>query len=312
MADLSRWPATRLTFATSDGSGDRLAGTLNRSGGSNACLVILVHGLTGCEDSAYMLATAAHLLERGHHVLRLNMRGAGPARPLSRQYYHAGRTDDLRDVIAQLPGDLGASPMAIGGFSLGANVMLKYLAEGGTSARPVAAASVSAPIDLSIAAYHFHRPANWPYRRWLLSRMRDEVLRGEGLSPRERAHIETVGSIVAFDEYFTAPRNGFAGAEDYYRQCSAGPHLAGIKVPTLVIHANDDPWIPNALYESVAWETNDCLVPLLTERGGHVGFHGTGSKVPWYASVFADFIEGRAARDSGKCQSMARAASMAK
>ena len=314
MADLSPWRAERLTFDALDGSGDRLAGTLNRSKiESRGDLVILIHGLTGCESSAYMLAAAAHLLGRGHNVLRLNLRGAGPSRSLSCQYYHAGRTDDLRAVLAQLPADLETSPIAIAGFSLGGNVLLKYLAEEGPTARPFAGMSVSAPIDLSIAAHCFHRARNWPYRHWLVSRMRTEILGGNGLTPNERDRVSKVRSIVELDEHFTAPRNGYADAEDYYRQCSTAHRLQEIEKPTIIVHANDDPWIPRDPYERIQWSGNNCLVPILIDRGGHVGFHGIGAEAPWYATIFGDFVERFAGRSvAPACQPIALAASTAK
>ena len=312
-ASLSMWQAERLTFATLDASGDRLTGALNRAVGERSgILAVIIHGLTGCEDSAYVLAVADCLLRRGHDALRMNLRGAGPSRASCRENYHAARTDDLRAVFAQIPGDVGGAGIATVGFSLGGNLLLKYLAEEGARAVPFAAASVSAPIDLSRAADRFDRPGNWPYRRWLLNRMGHEVLSSAGLTERERAQMRNLHSIRAFDQVFTAPRNGFRDAKDYYSRCSALPSLGDITVPTMMVHAGDDPWVPMAPYKEVDWRNNECLVPHLLDRGGHVGFHGRGSRVPWYATEFLSFIEPRAGPAPHIRQAMALAASTAK
>jgi alpha/beta superfamily hydrolase len=130
---LARSTAEGLRFSMADGTGDVLLGLLNRPEGEAAPdkpLAVLVHGLTGCAESSYMLATASALLRRGYGVLRLNLRGAGPSRPLCRQQYHAGRTQDIRAVLAQLPADLTRSGIVLTGYSLGGNVVLKLLGEG--------------------------------------------------------------------------------------------------------------------------------------------------------------------------------------
>ncbi len=312
MADLSRWPAERLTVATQDGSGDLLLGTLQRGSGASGVLVVLFHGLTGCEDSAYMLHMAAALLRRGHGVLRMNLRGAGPSRLHCRHYYHAGRTEDARAVFAALPASVGTAGVAAVGFSLGGNLLLKYLAEEGRRAVPFAAASVSAPINLALAAHCFHRPRNWPYRRWLLARMRREVLAGDGVSAPEARAVRRARSIVEFDERFTAPRNGFRDAADYYEKSSAQFGLADIATPTLMVHAIDDPWVPSTPYDAIALDQNPHLIAHITRRGGHVGFHGRGDNVPWYAGAFATFVERCAGQAPQPRQAMAFAASTAK
>ena len=142
--------------------------------------------------------------------------------------------------------------------------------------------------------------------------MRSEVLSGTNLTQRERALVRAVTSIRAFDEVFTAPRNGFRDAEDYYSLCSASPSLGDIAVPTMMVHARDDPWVPMEPYEEVAWRDNECLVPRLSDHGGHVGFHGRGSRVPWYAAEFLSFIRRHAGPAPHKGQAMALAASTAK
>lgn len=269
----------RLWFDMGDGSGDRLAARYDRPqrpvGGRP--LTVLIHGLTGCEDALYMQRLAARSLAAGGPVLRLNLRGAGPSRPTSQQQYHAGRSGDLRRVFALLPDILpdpippaGALPV---GVSLGANMLLKFLGEAPAPAFVSAAVAVSAPIDLSATSLRMRAPRNDVYHRAMLTRMREEALAAPVVSPEERAAVLSAKSVWDFDEGFVAPRNGFAGAEDYYARNSAEGFLAGIAVPTVILHADDDPWIEMAAYDRVPFDRLPLLVPVLTRGGGHVGFH---------------------------------------
>ena len=294
--ELDPWPALRLELAMRDGSGDRLLASLHRAGEVGSPLVVLIHGLTGCEDSLYVRGTAVFWLKRGCDVLRLNLRGAGPSRPLSRGHYHAGRSADLRDALlalAEVPGvDLAAGLYLIG-YSLGANMLLRFLAEEAAAFPVRAALSVSAPIDLKAAQLCLMKPRNWAYHRFLLKGMQREALAKPGeLSPAERAAIVSADSVFAYDEQVVAPQNGFAGADDYYRQCSGLRFLPAIKTPTLLVHADDDPWIPAEAYESFDWQAHPALTPLLTRSGGHVGFHGQDARAAWYdlaaEAFFAD------------------------
>lgn len=283
--DTDGYPATHsrpLAFAMPDETGDRLLGQLDEpcqpAGGRP--LAVLIHGLTGCADSRYVRRAGARLLDAGYPVLRLNLRGAGPCRPLCREQYHSGRSEDLEAVLRQLPRDLVAEGLVVIGWSLGANLLLKGLAEFG-AAHPIrAAVSVSAPIRLAEAATRLGSPRNTVYHRWLLARMRDEALRApEALAAGLASRVARVRHIIEFDEVFTAPRNGYDDAADYYARCSASAFMPAIPVPTLVIHALDDPWIPGAAYQAFDWPGSPNLTPLLPARGGHVGFHASGGRV---------------------------------
>ena len=111
------------------------------------------------------------------------------------------------------------------------------------------------------------------------------------VSPAERAAIMRSGTVWDYDDFFIAPRYGFANAEDYYDRCRPTRFMAGIGIPTLVLAALDDPWIPGALYREYDWAQNRSLVPVLTEQGGHVGFHGAGNLQPWSDLVVARFLD---------------------
>ncbi len=254
---------------------------------------MLVHGLSGHEDRAYMIASAQALLEEGYPVLRLNLRGAGPARPLCRLQYHAGRSEDLRDVLDSDPfPDTQGRGLVLVGYSLGANMLLKFLAEFGDRFPIVAACAVSAPIDLAAASHRFLHRRNLGYHRHLLRNMKREALEcGSDLSDAEREAIVGVSSILEFDDRFVAPRNGYPDAAAYYADNMARRFLAAIHVPTLVIYACDDPWIPADTYTSYTWADNQNLLPLLAKGGGHVGFHGQGSTLPWHDRCLLRFFD---------------------
>jgi hypothetical protein len=243
-------------------------------------LILLIHGIGGSIQSAYIRISAVHLLRAGYPVLRLNLRGAG-GNP-SKQFYHAGRTEDLKQVIGSLDAKVGSSVAAHGiipiGISLGGNLLLKYLAECGAMAPVMAAISISAPIDLDATQRRIHMARNRIYHReivkWVLSERKD--------IPRE------IRTMLDFDNHVVAPANGYKDARDYYRNCSAAPMVGAIRRPTLLIHAQDDPWIPAASYRDLAPNPN--LISLIPHSGGHVGFHGSGSATPWHDRAVSHFI----------------------
>jgi predicted alpha/beta-fold hydrolase len=114
---------------------------------------------------------------------------------------------------------------------------------------------------------------------------------GAIVSAAERAAIMGARTVWDYDDVFIAPRYGFASAEDYYERCRPTRFMAGIRVPTLVMSALDDPWIPGALYREYDWASNASLKPLLPDSGGHVGFHGARSRQPWSDLAVARFLE---------------------
>ena len=240
-ADLTPWPSEAFFFPMP--GGDRLSAAYHRPHqDGKRPLVVLIHGFTGCADSAYVLASSRHLLENGYPILRLNLRGAGPSRQACRELYHAGRSDDLRRLVGDIPKRLSQNGMAAMGFSLGGNMLLKYLGEQGESARFDAAISVSAPIDLALATARVAAARNWIYHRWLVANTKRDWLSGPSiLDDRQLEIVRQSRSIRGLDNDVVAPLNGFADADDYYKQCSAEQFLGAIKVPSLILHAANDP-----------------------------------------------------------------------
>lgn len=286
LASLAQWPGESLAFAMDDGAvddrgGDHLVGEVHWPQETIAAqpLVILIHGLTGSMNSVYVRVTAGHLLRAGYPVLRLNLRGAGPSRGKTRHFYHAGRSDDLHQVIGQLDGRLAGNGIALIGFSLGGNLMLKYLAERGHRAQIRAAVSISAPIDLAVTQRQISKWRNRRYHDFLLAAMK-----------LERPCPDSIRSIIDFDNRVVAPANGFADAADYYRRSSAKPLLGDIRRPTLLIHAGNDPWIPACIYRDLDLAANRRLRLLMPHSGGHVGFHAWGLDRPWHDVAIARFL----------------------
>jgi predicted alpha/beta-fold hydrolase len=275
---IEQWPAEAIAFDMADGTGDRLNGWLHRPREERKRpLILLVHGIGGSSESSYIRTSAVHLLRAGYPVLRLNLRGAAGAP--TKQFYHAGRTEDLKRVIGSLDGNLAAHGVVPVGFSLGGNLLLKYLAECGAMAPVMAAISISAPIDLDATQRRIHMARNRLYHReivkWVLSE------RGSAV-PRE------IRTMLDFDNHVVAPANGFKDARDYYRQSSAAPMLGAIRRPTLLIHGGDDPWIPAESYRDLAPNPN--ILSLIPKSGGHVGFHAAGTDVPWHDTALGKFI----------------------
>ncbi len=265
----------RLVVPLDDGTGDSMVASLHLPlGRSTRPLIALVHGIAGSENSCYMMVATAFFLMRGYPVLRINQRGAGPSRPCCRAQYHAGSSVDLANLIAKLDPKLTENGLLPIGFSLGGNVLLKFLGGVGRHLPIRRAATVSAPIDLVQASLALLRWRNFAYHRYIFTRLKRQCTApGAELSPAERSAILGARNLWQFDDRFTARRNGYDGAEDYYRENAAKNHLGRIRHETLLIHAKDDPFVPVDPYLERHLVSNPKLRLLLPESGGHLGFH---------------------------------------
>ncbi|BAQ18484.1 YheT family hydrolase [Methyloceanibacter caenitepidi] len=286
--------ASSVEFETADGSGDRLKATLSEPDAPDprAPLIVLMHGLTGCEDSDYMRASARFHLARGRMVLRLNLRGAGPGRSLAKNYYHAGCAPDVQSVLEGLDPPLTGNGVFLIGYSLGGNVLLNWLGRADHPAFVIGAATVSAPIEPAQACERILQPRNALYHHFLIQRMKRDVLSSCVLSSQERRSVADTRSVFEFDDRWVAPRNGFDGALDYYTRTAGAQFVPAIAIPTLMIHAANDPWIPPGPYFRAREHGNPNVDIFLARSGGHLGFHERGEREPWHDRMIDSFIQG--------------------
>ncbi|MEM9357164.1 MAG: alpha/beta fold hydrolase [Pseudomonadota bacterium] len=281
-----------LEFPVSDGSSDRLVSRLELPAETKRkCpLIVLIHGLTGSEDSAYMRETTRFHLLRGRSVLRLNLRGAGPGRHRASNYYHGGCWQDIRDVLDQLDRGYLERGVFLIGFSLGGNILLNFLAGARPGQGILGAATVSAPIEPLEACRRLLSSRNWLYHHWLLRRMKRTVLSCAELSKKERSDIEAARSMYEFDDKWVAPRNGFPGAGNYYRRTTGARCVPSINVPLLMLHAENDPLVPARSYARLAERQLPYARVVIAQSGGHVGFHQRGYLETWHDRAIDLFL----------------------
>ena len=240
---------------------------------------LLVHGLAGSARSPYMVRVASRLAAQGIRVVRMNLRGAGEGFGLARGIYHAGRTGDVRAVAEWLASEATGSPIALVGFSLGGNLVLKLAAE--AAEEPLAGLdcvlAANAPMDLAACSRLIGSRSRRIYDQNFVKNLRSQVKKLHAAFPDlGPADLDGVESVYAFDDRYTAPRHGFAGADDYYARSSAGPLLSKICVPGLVVHAEDDPFIPVESYRGLEFPL--ALALEMNLYGGHLGYI---SRTPW-------------------------------
>lgn len=287
-------PGTReeRLFPLRDGTGDRMMGLLDTpEGGGTGPLVILIHGLTGCDRSAYMIESARFHLARGRRVLRLNLRGAGAAARYASRFYFAGCWPDIAAVLEDMRPEAPGGIFIIG-FSLGGSVTLNALPELSPAYGIIGAATVSVPIEPMEAAIRLTERRNALYQWAFLHAMKAAYRRLDILTPKMREEMEEARTILAIDDAVTAPLHGYPDAATYYDRTAGRRMIPAIRDPLLLIHATNDPWIPPAPYLAL----RDSLPPnvelSLTHDGGHVGYHGTHGPEPWHDLRVEAFLSG--------------------
>lgn len=259
---------------------DRLRVHRWQQGKGRRPVVVVLHGLTGCAASPQVLGVADEGVRAGFDVVRVDLRNASGHTP-SRHIGHAGRSEDLLAVIDWTRRSAPGRPIAVAAYSLGGNLALKAFGEGGAAlpAEVAALAVISVPVDLDAASRAIDRTSNWPYRWYFLRRLARVVRQRAARFPDlyatiDRRRLASARTLRAFDEAVVATLCGFDDADDYYRRCSAVAHAPAIERPTLLIHADDDPFVPVASYADERLTGNPHLELLLSRHGGHAGFWG--------------------------------------
>ena len=243
-------------------------------GGGPGPIVCVFHGLEGCVTSHYVGGLAGALVERGLRVTFMHFRGCSGEPNRQPRAYHSGETGDIAALLSTLRGRHGDIPLMAVGFSLGGNALLKYLGERGSAALLDRAVAVSPPFRLAVAANRINRGLSRIYRTFLLRRMKHSTrarARHLGDLPVDFERMAAARTFREFDDAVTAPLHGFRDADDYYGRASAALWLAGIEVPTLVLHARDDPFLgPQGVPGGAGVGPGVRLE--VSARGGHVGF----------------------------------------
>ncbi len=248
--------------------------------------VVLLHGLEGGGFAGYIVSMAWASLQAGFTTHRFHMRTCGDTQAHCKTLYHGGLTSDLHAFLEQL--DTGGLPVFLIGFSLGGNVALKLAGELGETDLIQGVCAISTPIDLAAGVRRMGKLDNLLYERRFLKRMRKRLF---ATGRYTRKQLEAARSLYAIDDAVTAPSFGFSGADEYYATQSSNNFLSRIRVPTLLIQAKDDTFVPWEMYRNPAIEANPFIRLLLTEHGGHLGFLSrTGSRF-WLDDTALDFLK---------------------
>ena len=260
--------------------------------------LVLVHGMEGSTDSRYMLGTAEKALAAGLSVVRVNYRNCGGTEHLTPTLYHAGLTDDLRHIVSELIERDGLGEIYLIGFSLGGNIVLKLAGEYGAEipSEIRGVVGISASIDLAACADAIELRGNIIYSTRFVMSLRDRLRRKAELFPEsyDPSLLRGVWTIRKFDDAYVAPHCGFRDSADYYERASAMRVIDRVNVPTLIIHAKDDPFIPYSQIERPEVASNPNIAVLAPEQGGHVGFIAAdvdGEDRFWAETMAIRFVE---------------------
>jgi predicted alpha/beta-fold hydrolase len=276
---IRKWPAvetTRERVELPDGDFIDLDWARSEADGP---IVIVIHGLEGSLRTRYAAGIMRTLAAQGLRPVLMNLRGcSGEPNRLARRY-HSGETGDLAHIVGLLQQRHPGRPMAAIGYSLGGNMLLKWLGETGSANPLIAAVAVSVPFDLQLSSQRlgegFSRLYAWALLRSLKRSIAEKI--GRFPLPLTKQQLRTIANFWQFDDQITAPLHGFTNARDYYEQSSSRRFLGDIQVPTLVVHSKDDPFLyPDALPDRA--ELSPQVQLELLRGGGHVGFV---SGPPW-------------------------------
>jgi predicted alpha/beta-fold hydrolase len=245
--------------------------------GHDAPIVLVMHGLEGSAQRRYMRNVARELVRAGVRPVALNFRGCSGEPNRAPHFYHSGKTDDPQFVLTTLRERYPNRPIGALGFSLGGNVLLKLMGERADGGRGLldAAAVISVPYDLAAGCSLLER--SWMgrfYTSYFLRSLQAKVRLKNGVLAQllDLKAADRIRTIREFDDKVTAPLHGFESAAAYYQDASSIRYLEGIQVPTLLLHAEDDPFLPPDFIPTRQAESSPYLHLELHRLGGHVGF----------------------------------------
>lgn len=231
--------------------------------------LVLVHGLGGSHTSGYMIRLARKLYLKGHRIIRVNLRGCGSGKGLSKLPYHAGDSSDILKVLKKNKDEFPESPITLIGFSLGGNIVLKLAEELGTKASHLIKSTIAIcpPLDLKETVEIIEEKKHKIYHSYYLKKIAEQSLCWTRLKTK---------TLYEFDNKITAPLRGYADALDYYQKCSCLRFLPHIRHSTHILFAEDDPFISLNRLQDLPF--HDSLHIWATKHGGHLGFIGQTTK----------------------------------
>lgn len=254
---------------------------LDWAGPTRGPIVMILHGLTGSSESPYAIGLQAALKRAGVRSFVMHFRGCSGEPNLRPRIYHSGETQDVQEVFSILRKRHPNTPFCGVGYSLGGNVLLKWLGEAPESAPLAAAVAVSVPYDLATTSKALDRGFAKIYRDRMMNELKLLMIRKKRLFQRHNPDYHTIYDSLGdmkkpihfydFDNQVIAPLHGFNSADDYYEKCSSRQFLKHIKVPTLLIHSKDDPFMTEAVIPT-SDDLSDSITMEFFDRGGHVGF----------------------------------------
>lgn len=293
-------PQTRQRIELDDGDYIDLdwASAISPAASENKTIAFLLHGLCGCSSSPYILAMQSLLVEQGIASVAMNFRGCSGEMNRLAKAYHSGVSEDVAEVFKKLLLEYPTHNFVFIGYSLGANVLLKWLGESGTCLPIKKAIAVSTPFSLEHCSKAMLGGIGQFYGRYFVSRLlRDFQLKQRHLQETrpdqakciaDLQKVDSITSVWEFDDRITAPLHGFSGAQDYYQKCSSAGFLKSIATDTLLIQSQNDPLIP--MKSMPTEEMLSATVQLqLTEKGGHVGFISS-TPVNWLEQRILNFM----------------------
>ncbi|AKV01861.1 Hydrolase, alpha/beta fold family functionally coupled to Phosphoribulokinase [Labilithrix luteola] len=253
-------------------------------------VVVVIHGIGGSTESRYVLRASVALHRRGYHVVRLNLRGAGTSIPDVPSLYHAGLTSDVGVVVRELLADPRADGVSILGFSGGGSIALKLAGEWGTDVpsgvRSIV--SISAPLDYTKVGPWMDSIGRLPYRfhvlRGLSEGARAFARHHPMLAHYRPADVKRMSSFRYYDGTIIAPMHGFANVDAYYEAARSGPWLPRIEVPTLLLHAEDDPMVPSFSVKPWLADASRAVRVAMSTQGGHIGWVSGLDEASWITS----------------------------
>lgn len=257
--------------------------------------IVAWHGIEGSTASNYMQATAEKGFRAGFNVIRVNLRNCGGTERLTNTIYHGGLSADLGAVVKELLEKDHVRRMLLVGFSLGGNLVLKLAGEYGDNPPPeiLGVCAVSPSVDLTASADLIMKRSNWIYQRDFVRRLKQRIRINHKLYPElyDISGLRGVRTLREFDDRFTSRAHGFIDANDYYYRSSSLRIADRIRLPTLIIHAEDDPFIPFAPLNDPALANNPYILLLAPRQGGHVAFISRKVSVAQRVGVVADSSE---------------------